>query len=197
MCTRRLALALGIVATVFFFSVDDPSANARGAGAGMMHAHGFAPFAGHHASGLRHAHRMNAWRDARHWRRHQNQWPWGGWGGVTSGDDPDAGDQGAFPLALYRPACRLQTQILSVADADGGGRRTVAITRCLAPLDAMNAPAATVTETSSVDSVGAIPVFAAANAGPAEAPEARGCRVQTSVVSTEDGGERLVRVHRC
>lgn len=216
MVTRSFA-AIGALAAALVLVSDDALARSGGVGAGAFAAHGFSGFG---AKSFRHApvlrrggsfRHLNAFARRPLWRFGLYQWPWifpsdafYGADGLP-GDDPSAADTGLspMPLALYRPSCRLQTQSVVVATADGGERR-IAITRCLVPLglaaqgsdEGRLRAIAGEAETGGTGSP-----LAAAVSGEAPADsgrlDGRTCRVQTVIVASEDGGERTITVHRC
>lgn len=164
-----------------------------GARGGSGSAHGFARFGAHafvHHGAVRRAHGVSARHDARQGHRFdRSYWPAVIGDGLMYAADDMVDDTDSRPgrLAIYRPACRLRAEVRLVA-AESGGEREIVITRCIVPLGLAAAPPP--------------PAGAAENGEPASEPPAaledrRTCRVRTSVVVAEDGGERTVSVRRC
>ena len=206
MVARGLAAAIAMLAALLVCAPD--GARARGGFGG----HGFSVhgFSGAHAwprhrAVTRHArfNRFDAF-DHRHrrWLGFAN-WPWLSPAYVGGDDDvaPYGVAPGLPPFALYRPACRLETQTLTIA-RDGGGTREVTITRCLLPLGPVAAPddarqqslASAGGGDAANDRLAGLADGASAQAGPADS---RACRVETRIVAAEGGGERTIRIHRC
>jgi hypothetical protein len=107
--------------------------------------------------------------------------------------------------AIYRPACRSQTQIRSVP-SENGGRRDIAITRCVRPdVSSLARPAgwdsgpyAAADDRRDGD---AFEVTSASGA-PRKSREpdfvsAGGCRIEARTVPAEGGGERKITITRC
>src|SRR5712672_4322443 len=158
MLHRSIATAIAVVTAAMLLPSD--GAGARSGGAGGGHAGGFGlsrpivPPSGTHrffpspGVGIHfHNRHMAGERGRLEHRRffRSPYWPTLPYGGLLYGSYDDmfgggAGMEAANPSvepnflqsAIYRPACRLQTQIRAVPSEDGG-RREIAITRCIRP----------------------------------------------------------------
>jgi hypothetical protein len=107
--------------------------------------------------------------------------------------------------AIYRPACRLQTQIRAVP-SENGGRREIAITRCVHPgISSLARPGGEGSGPYAADAnraddeafdITSATAVAAGWRGP-NGVRAGGCRSETRSVPAEDGGSRDVTITRC
>jgi hypothetical protein len=107
--------------------------------------------------------------------------------------------------AIDRPACRPQREIRSVPSEDGG-RRDIAITRCVRPdVSSLARPAGW--ESGSYAAAGDRPdddgfEITSATTVPQRLREpalvnAGGCRIEARTVPAEGGGERKITITRC
>lgn len=217
MAHRFLFAALGIIAALFALPEDACArgggrAGAPGAGRAGPPVYRAGPRPSHFSAGRFLARHPVTWRHRTFGRVSSAAWPygglwWGGYGGFYDapaeffGPAADARIAAAIArLALVRPSCQLQTQTREVA-SEGGGTRTITVTRCVAPsgfpeFEASRNAAEAADDLESV--TGSIPAeIAAPTANAARAPAARTCRVETRVVPSEAGGSRTITVRRC
>jgi hypothetical protein len=226
MLHRSIGMAIAVAAAAMLLSSDSAGARSGGAGGGHGGAFGSSrpvvPPSGTHrffpspGAGIRfHDRHMAGARmrgdDRRFFR--SPYWPTLPYGGLLYGsyDDTFGGGAGVdtanpsvepnfLRSAIYRPACRLQTQIRAVPSEDGG-RREIAITRCIRPdvssLAGSRDSGPYAAEGNRPDDE-ALDITSAVAAGLRE-PNVRigGCRSETKTVPAEDGGSRDVTITRC
>jgi hypothetical protein len=107
--------------------------------------------------------------------------------------------------AIYRPACRLQTQIRAVP-SENGGRREITITRCIHPgVSSLAGPGGEGSGPYAADAnrpddeafdITSATAVAAGLRGP-NVVRVGGCRSETRSVPAEGGGSRDVTITRC
>jgi hypothetical protein len=228
MLHRSIGMAIAVAAAAMLLSSD--SAGARSGGAGGGHAGAFGssrpivPPSGTHRffpsprAGIHFRNRHVAGERMRAENRRffpSPYWLTLPYGGLLYGSYDDMFGDGAgvdtanpsvepnfLQSAIYRPACRLQTQIRAVPSEDGG-RREIAITRCIRP-DVSSLARAGSRDSGPYAAEGnrpddeAFDITSAVAAGLRE-PNVRigGCRSETQSVPAEDGGSRDVTITRC
>jgi hypothetical protein len=121
------------------------------------------------------------------------------WGPETTG--PSAAPD-FLQASIYRPACRLQTQIRAVP-SESGGMREVAITRCVRPdVSSLARPTGGdgspyVAEGSKDEKAFDVTSVGTVAAGLRAPNGAGGCRSERHSVPAEGGGNREVTITRC
>jgi hypothetical protein len=221
MLHRSIAAATAIVAAVMLLPSDDVVARSGGGGGGHGGAFGsshpaaasfgarrFLPagraglhLQNRHVAGIRLAHR----------RFFRWALPGGGWGygsyddllGLTDPYGPETTspfvETTTLQAPIYRPACRLQTQIRAVP-SENGGMREVAITRCVRP-DVSSLARSAGSDSGPYAAAGDRPdeqsfdITSATTAG-LRAPNG-GCRSERHSVPAEGGGTHEVTITRC
>jgi hypothetical protein len=230
MLHRSIATAIAIVTAAMLLPSDRVVARSGGGGGGHAGAFGFshpaAPqfgarrFFPSSRAGLHFHNRLVAGVPTRaaHRRSFQLALPGGGWLYGTYDDmfgltdaygvetTSPAVEPNFLPPAIYRPACRLQTQIRSVP-SESGGRRNIAITRCVHP-DVWARPAGSDSGPYAADGnrpdeeaeeafdITSASTVAAGLRAPGVA-RVGGCRSETRTVPAEDGGKHEVTITRC
>ena len=230
MLHRSIATAIGVVTAAMLLPSDGAGARSGGAGGGRAGGFGLSrpivPPSGTHrffpspGVGIHfHNRHMAGERGRLEHRRffRSSYWPTLPYGGLLYGSYDDmfgggAGMETANPSvepnflqsAIYRPACRLQTQIRAVP-SENGGRREISITRCIRPgVSSLARPAGEDSGPYAAD--GNRPddetidiTSATAVAAGLRGPNVRigGCRSETHAVPAEGGGSRDVTITRC
>jgi hypothetical protein len=231
MLHRSIAMAIAVVAAALLLSSDSAGARSGGAGGGHAGAFGLSrpsvPPSGTHrffpspGAGIHFHNRHVAGERMRSEHRRFFRSPY--WltlpyGGLLYGsyDDMFGGGAGMettnpsvepnfLQSAIYRPACRLQTQIRTVP-SENGGRREIAITRCIHPgVSSLARPAGEDSDPHAADGnrpdAEAFDITSATTvaAGLRESNVVRvgGCRSETRSVPAEGGGSRDVTITRC
>jgi hypothetical protein len=226
MLHRSIGTAIAIVTAAMLLPSD--SVVARSGGGGGGHAGGFGSshsavsqfgarrffpssragfFHNRHVAGLRVAHR----------RFFRSALPGGGWSygsyddtfGLTDAYGVETTSPSVepdfLPPAIYRPACRLQTQIRAVP-SEGGGMRNITITRCIHPdVSSLARPAGSnsgpyAAEGNRPDEEAFDITSASAGTEGLRAPgvaRVGGCRSETRTVPAEGGGNHEVTITRC
>jgi hypothetical protein len=224
MLHRSIGTAIAIVTAAMVLPSD--SVVARSGGGGGGHAGGFRSshpavpqfgarrffpssraglnFHNRHVGGIRAAHR----------RLFRFAQPGGGWSYGTYDDTfgltdaygvettSPAVEPAFLPPAIYRPACRLQTQIRTVP-SESGGMRNIAITRCVHPdVSSLARPAGwdsgPYAEGNRPDEE-AFDITSTSTVGLRAPGVARvgGCRSERQNVPSESGGRHEVTITRC
>jgi hypothetical protein len=225
MLHRSIGTAIAIVMAATLLPSDSVVARSGGAGGGHVGAfrssHPAVPqfgsrrvfpaaragfnFHNRHVAGIRAAHR----------RLFRLAQPGGGWlygtyddtFGLTDADGVETTSPSVEPdfppRAIYRPACRLQTQIRAVP-SESGGMRDIAITRCVHPdVSSLARPAGSDSGPYAGDrnrpDEEAFDITSASTAAAGlRAPNgAGGCRSERHSVPAEGGGNREVTITRC
>ncbi len=230
-----IAAVTATVAVAVLFAYGSASARSGGAGGGHPGAFGFSgPHVPHfgvrgtfRSSGARFLNR-HAVRDRAPAARHgffrlpfELALPYGGllygsyddmsgltvpYGPYGAGMDVNSSvDLAVLQAAIYRPACRLQTQTRGVPLWDGGTRE-ITITRCVHPAvpplarpsgwdSGLYAAAGNRTDDAAFDITS--PTTVAARPREPDSVSAGGCRIEARSVPAEGGGDRKITITRC